>query len=193
MKKLYIADLHFFHENILWFDSRPFRNIKEMTEKLVENWNGAVEKCDHVYVLGDMFWRNSQEAIKIMRRLNGNIHLINGNHDRIKSSEYKKCFCEIVDYKKMTDIVGGKKRPVIMSHYYIPFYDTHYRNGILLHGHTHMSKEAEYERWITKEIISKGFPAEIYNVGCMYPYMDYTPRTLDEIVKRYKDWSVNDK
>ena len=22
----------------------------------------------------------------------------------------------------------------------------------------------------------------IYNVGCMKPYMDYTPRTLDEII-----------
>jgi len=27
---------------------------------------------------------------------------------------------------------------------------------------------------------------EMYNVGAMMPYMDYTPRTLDEIIEGYK-------
>ena len=31
----------------------------------------------------------------------------------------------------------------------------------------------------------QGFPCEIYNVGCMYPYIDYTPRTLQYIVDHY--------
>ncbi len=26
-------------------------------------------------------------------------------------------------------------------------------------------------------------PCKMYNVGCMIPYMDYTPRTLEEILK----------
>lgn len=26
---------------------------------------------------------------------------------------------------------------------------------------------------------------EMYNVGAMMPYMDYTPRTLDEIIEGY--------
>ena len=193
MRNLYIADLHFFHENIIWFDSRPYKTIEEMTEKLIENWNGAVNKCDHVYVLGDMFWNNSHnKAIEVMKRLNGNVHLIKGNHDRITSSEFKKCFVEIVDYKKINDFVHRVQTSVVLSHYYMPFYDGHWHKGILLHGHTHVSKEAEYERWTTKEMIKKGFPEKIYNVGCMYPYMDYTPRTLDEIVERYKEWSIDD-
>ena len=26
-------------------------------------------------------------------------------------------------------------------------------------------------------------PCQMFNVGCMLPYMDYTPRTLDEIIQ----------
>ena len=28
----------------------------------------------------------------------------------------------------------------------------------------------------------------MYNVGAMLPYMDYTPRTLDEIITGYNQW-----
>ena len=93
----------------------------------------------------------------------------------------------LYDYKKMSDIVNLSSRPVVLSHYYMPFYDTHYRNGILLHGHSHMTPESYDEREITQALVAKGYPMEVYNVGCMYPYMDYTPRTLDEIVAGYKE------
>ena len=187
MKNLYISDLHIFHNNILLFDDRPFKNVDEMTEEIVKRWNSAVDSCDHVYVLGDMFWRNSEGAIKVLNRLKGNIHLIKGNHDHITSAQYKKRFVEITNYKKLNDVVGLIDRPVILSHYYMPFYDTHYYGGILLHGHSHMTPESYDEREITQALVAKGYPMEVYNVGCMYPYMDYTPRTLDEIVAGYKE------
>lgn len=187
MRNLYISDLHIFHNNIIYFDDRPFKDTDEMTNEIIKRWNNAVEPCDHVYVLGDMFWQNSVGAIEVLNKLKGNIHLIKGNHDHINSSTYKKKFAEITDYKKMSDIVNLSSRPVVLSHYYMPFYDTHYRNGILLHGHSHMTPESYDEREITQALVAKGYPMEVYNVGCMYPYMDYTPRTLDEIVAGYKE------
>ena len=30
-------------------------------------------------------------------------------------------------------------------------------------------------------------PCNMFNVGCMIPFMDYTPRTLDEIICGYKE------
>lgn len=187
MRNLYISDLHIFHNNVLYFDDRPFGDMDEMIHEIIKRWNNAVEPCDHVYVLGDMFWQNSVGAIEVLNKLKGNIHLIKGNHDHINSSTYKKKFAEITDYKKMSDIVNLSSRPVVLSHYYMPFYDTHYRNGILLHGHSHMTPESYDEREITQALVAKGYPMEVYNVGCMYPYMDYTPRTLDEIVAGYKE------
>ena len=191
MRNLYISDLHIFHNNIIYFDDRPFKDADEMTNEIIKRWNNAVEPCDHVYVLGDMFWQNSVGAIEVLNKLKGNIHLIKGNHDHINSSTYKKKFAEITDYKEMSDIVNLSSRPVVLSHYYMPFYDTHYYGGILLHGHSHMTPESYDERWITKELKEKDYPMEVYNVGCMYPYMDYTPRTLDEIVAGYNKWSEN--
>ena len=29
-------------------------------------------------------------------------------------------------------------------------------------------------------------PCNMFNVGCMIPYMDYTPRTLEEIIEANK-------
>ena len=186
MSNFYISDLHLFHRNVLYFDNRPFKDVDEMTEVIVSNWNNAVGRGDHVYVLGDMFWKNPQGAVKVLNFLNGNIHLVKGNHDFINNATYKKFFVEIVDSKKVKDTANGEKITVILSHYYMPFYDSHYHGGILLHGHSHVTKEADEERRITKELIQRGFPMKVYNIGCMYDYMDYTPRTLEEIINRYE-------
>ena len=78
---------------------------------------------------------------------------------------------------------------VILSHYYMPFYENHYYGSVLLHGHSHMSPESDLERQITANLISQGITERIYNIGCMYPYMDYTPRTLEEIIRSaHKNW-----
>ena len=38
-RKLYIADWHYAHANILAFDNRPFKTVEEMNEELVKRWN----------------------------------------------------------------------------------------------------------------------------------------------------------
>ena len=71
----YIADTHFGHENILHYDSRPFKNIGTMDDALVFNWNNSVRPEDTVYVLGDAFWGNEERCVQIMKMLNGHKHL----------------------------------------------------------------------------------------------------------------------
>lgn len=195
-RKLYISDLHLFHNNVTkagkGFDNRPYMGLPEMHDDILRRWNKSVSMADHVYVLGDMIWRfnsaNQEEAMQLLKAMNGNIHLITGNHDICKSSVFKSRFEEIIPYKKIADVAHGQIRNVILSHYYMPFYEKHYHNGILLHGHSHNTYESEMERAITKFLNDNSFPAEIYNVGCMYPYMDYTPRTLEQIIDGYNQW-----
>ena len=178
-RNLYIADLHLFHKNVTDkgtnFDNRPFSTIEEMNLEIVKRWNRAVSEQDHVYVLG---------------ALNGKLHLIQGNHDYgIHMPEYRACFQEITSYKKIHDSLQEKPQLVILSHYYMPFYENHYYGSVLLHGHSHMSPESDLERQITANLISQGITERIYNIGCMYPYMDYTPRTLEEIIRSvHKNW-----
>lgn len=38
----------------------------------------------------------------------------------------------------------------------------------------------EHDKMLMQELY--GHPCQMYNVGAMMPWMDYTPRTLDEIV-----------
>lgn len=90
VKKFYISDLHLGHKNILAFDNRPFFNLKEMTETIISNWNSVVGKNDSVYVLGDMFWNNSEIPI-VLPKLNGTKYLIKGNHDLV-NKEMEKHF-----------------------------------------------------------------------------------------------------
>ena len=38
----------------------------------------------------------------------------------------------------------------------------------------------EHDKYLMEELYMK--PCQMYNVGAMMPWMDYTPRTLDEIL-----------
>lgn len=52
MANFYISDLHIGHENILRFDNRPFADVNEMNNKLIENWNARVRSDDTVSPCG---------------------------------------------------------------------------------------------------------------------------------------------
>ena len=42
-KIFFTSDLHFFHRNIMQFCQRPFNNLVEMNEALINNWNNTVD------------------------------------------------------------------------------------------------------------------------------------------------------
>ena len=80
-KVYFTSDTHFYHSNIIGFCKRPFKNVEDMNETLIENWNRVVGQDDIVFHLGDFCMGGSHEWTKILNRLNGKIYLILGNHD----------------------------------------------------------------------------------------------------------------
>lgn len=52
--KYYIADTHFNHKNIIEYCTRPFKDIDEMNEAIINDWNNLVKNEDTVYHLGDV-------------------------------------------------------------------------------------------------------------------------------------------
>lgn len=183
MKVFFTSDLHFGHINALKFDNRPFTNVQEMEEELIKRWNAKVSPGDLVYVLGDMIWKaKDDEAVSLIKRLNGQIILIKGNHDRfIKNAQVKKCLAGIKDYDDISvTLRNGNVKRCILSHYFMPFYNGHRYGAIHLHGHSHMTEESNEELEIAAELNKRGYQNEIYNVGCMY--WNYEPVTLDEIL-----------
>lgn len=178
MKKFYISDLHFGHANIMAFDHRPFKSVSEMNAEMIRRWNSVVTNEDQVYIVGDFHWGKEDEWIEVLEQLNGQKFLILGNHD-ITPSRARKLFADIKQYKEIED--NGRK--VVLCHYPIPCFKNHFYGWYHLYGHVHRTFEynmTEHSRYLMEELY--GHPCYMYNVGAMMPYMDYTPRTLDEIV-----------
>lgn len=191
-KIFFTSDLHFGHENVIRFDNRPFDTAEEMDEEMIKRWNAKVGKCDIVYVLGDFIWKAAtNEAVSIIRRLNGQIILIKGNHDRfLHNAAAKKALAGIKDYDDIcVTLEDGTTRRCILSHSFIPFYNGHRYQAIHLHGHSHLTEEAAEEIKITAELNEKGYDLKIYNVGCMY--WNYAPVTLDEILEKNANGQAN--
>lgn len=184
-KKFYISDLHIDHANVLGFDNRPFKDVEEMNNELIRRWNDVVSDGDLVYILGDMFWCAPKKAMTIMEQLNGQKILVKGNHDRWHDSKFDKMFVKIDEYIETED--NGRK--IVLCHYPIPCFKNHFYGWTHLYGHVHNSFEwnmMEHQRFLMEELYTR--QCNMINVGAMMPYMDYTPRTLDEIEHGYALW-----
>lgn len=81
-RKWFISDTHFDHKNIIRFCGRPFSNVSEMNETMICNWNNVVRESDLVFHLGDFGSPRCRDPRKFLKRLNGIIILIKGNHDK---------------------------------------------------------------------------------------------------------------
>ena len=80
-KVFFTSDLHFGHTNILRFCGRPYTDVKEMNQALIDNWNKAVPEDGIVFVLGDIGFCSVQVLKNIFNKMNGTKYLILGNHD----------------------------------------------------------------------------------------------------------------
>ena len=180
-KTYFIADLHFGHANCLAFDNRPFMTIEEHDETLIKNWNNTVTDNDTVWILGDISWHGAEKTIEIFKQLKGHKNLCIGNHDSklMKCTQLRVLFEEIVNYK---ELYLDNKNGIVLCHYPIVCYNKHFYGWYHLYGHVHTSFEynmVQHFQEEMKNLYSKD--SKMFNVGCMINYMNYTPRTLEEI------------
>ena len=76
-----ISDTHFNHNKDFILQPRCFSTVEEMNEGIIERWNSLVQFNDIVYHLGDMALGDINDAVPLIKRLNGKIRLAIGNHD----------------------------------------------------------------------------------------------------------------
>lgn len=196
--RYYIADCHFFHDNMNnRMDNRGFSSMEEMNEYMIEKWNNKVNRNDEVVILGDLSWGKPKQTQEIISRLSGRLYMIRGNHDYfLDSSKFDASrFVWIKDYAEIYD----NKRKVILSHYPIMCYNGQYRldkkgnpKTYMLYGHVHdtydqrlMEQFQEITRNATRmtlgadgEEVEMNIPCNMINCFCMYS--DYEPLSLDE-------------
>jgi len=78
----FFSDPHFGHKAVIDFCDRPFKDIEEMNETIIKNWNKLVRPEDLCIFVGDVFFYYSKnEAKKLLSRMNGRKILVRGNHD----------------------------------------------------------------------------------------------------------------
>lgn len=86
------SDWHFNHDKTFIYEPRNFSTKEEHNLAIITLHNEVVSPDDDVYVLGDLMLGDNKEGIELIKKMNGNLHIILGNHDtsnRIK--EYKNC------------------------------------------------------------------------------------------------------
>lgn len=174
MKNYFIADLHFGHEKIIQMCNRPFKDINDMEQKLIENWNKKVNDEDTVYILGDFCFKMSkQDAIKILNQLKGKKVLVKGNHDKYAGQrDFDKCFEKVCDYCQ----VNEDKLQIILSHYPIIDYAGMYYGAKMIYGHIHNKYVPHKDMYCA-------------SVECI----NYEPVTWAEIEHIYADKEVRDE
>ncbi len=159
-----ISDTHFDHANIIKYTKRPFKNVEEMNEALVKNWNETVGENDTVYFLGDMaYGKGSRPARYWLSKLNGNIVFIEGNHEKVgKTQSFSPAQNVVLNYK-------GEKFLLIHD----PGIKVDW-NGWKIHGHVHNNDLENYPH-INKE--RKTINVSVELIG-------YKPINLDKIIER---------
>jgi len=130
------SDPHYGHANIIKYCNRPFKDVAEMNEQLIANWNGTVGRDDMVYVLGDMFFCDVDKARAILHRLNGKKRLVLGNHDKLIRREptLQALFDKILPDLHEETINGVR---VVMCHYPLLTWNKAAHGSIMCHGHQH--------------------------------------------------------
>ena len=164
----FTSDPHYNHTNIINYCKRPFSNVDEMNEELIKRYNDRVKSGDHVYILGDFAMFNHE---KIARRLNGQKHLIFGNHDykhRPKFLQWGFHWARDVHELKLND--GPERHSIWLAHYAHRTWTKRHYGAWHLFGHSHGN------------IIGEGFSTDV-GVDCW----NYAPVSYDELKVFFKD------
>lgn len=167
--KFFTSDTHYQHANIIKYANRPYKDVEEMNEALIENWNKVVTKTDEVYHLGDWGYFNGTTFRAILKRLNGKKHLIRGNHDNFLRQATWEDLKDVEWIKDYFEIRVHNLPHIVLSHY--PLYEWHqcHRGSYMLHGHCHGN------------INDKNVGLRRMDVGV--DSRNYTPISLDEVIE----------
>lgn len=130
----FASDHHLGHANILNFvqkdgkPCRPFTDVDDMNETIIENHNRTVGPKDTCWFLGDVVI--NRRFLALVQRMNGRKRLILGNHDIFKNKDYIGAgFEDLHAFRKFDDFVATHipVHPDCISQRW-------HRN---VHGHTH--------------------------------------------------------
>lgn len=136
-KIFYTSDHHWGHTNIIKYQNRPFKDIDHMNETLIANWNSVVGVHDTVYHLGDFALMPPDKIVALRTRLNGNIHIIWGNHDRQTKIAHRSW--NIFETAQELLQIKEDEHHIILCHYGMRVWNKSHKGSLHFYGHSHGS------------------------------------------------------
>jgi len=137
------SDNHYFHKSIMKFcpQTRPFADVEDMNHTMIENHNAVVEPNHTVYFLGDFSFGNAEQTKLVLSRLNGQKHLIYGNHDKVIRGDVsiQKMFVTVQEYKEIT----WNTHKFVLFHYPMRQWNGMHYGSFHCFGHVHGSLDTE--------------------------------------------------
>lgn len=175
------SDLHFGHSNIIKFCNRPFANVEEMNEALIDNINSKVGVNDELYHLGDFAFLHFDDLIAIRKQIKcRNLHMILGNHDK-PHYFHNEHFTSVAHFKELR----VAKMMFSMFHYPMLSWNYYYSNhSYQLHGHNHakLYLMEVFENMPDSSMKRRLMGQRRMDVGVDNVLANYYPFTLDEII-----------
>ncbi len=171
MNILFTADMHLGHGNIIKYANRPYKDVYEMHEKLINNWNSRVKEHDKVIHIGDFCCIGNERGIEGFRtkakeweiKLNGEIIHILGNHDLNNNVKF--------GFDSATISFGGMQW--LLKHRPMTYDEPIPEVKRILCGHVH-------EKWIYK--IIRG----VIHINVGVDVNNYRPITKKDINNKYQ-------
>lgn len=168
------SDLHLGHKGVTQFlkedgtKLRPWDDVDEMNEALIDNWNKVVSPNDKVYILGDFIWK--RKYLPLAGRLKGDKVLIKGNHDTLKAAEYLEYVRDIRACHQLDKL--------ILTH--IPIHESQFpRWKGNVHGHLHANQVQTYLGFGDYSPDKRYFNVSVERTN-------FTPISFEEVRKHYE-------
>lgn len=186
------SDWHLWHENIIKYCRRPFRNADHMNKVILDRVYERVKPGDVLYNVGDVgYCKGSKEGditpddrMSIVKGIPCTKVLILGNHD--KSQQRMRELGWDVVCESM--VVRCFNRILFLNHRPLPTRPTYHGNGApseqidyIVHGHIHNSTPEERAPYK-----SKGEMIEIpsFNINMSAEMWNYDLWPLETVIKR---------
>jgi calcineurin-like phosphoesterase family protein len=129
------SDLHLFHANVIRYCQRPYEDVAEMNQALLDNCLTRVGPLDILVFGGDITMGDVSLTNDLLRKIPAYKINVLGNHDLAKRKVLDLAVDEVAACLEL-DVAGV---PVFVSHY--PWSTSALRPSQLnLHGHTHTSR-----------------------------------------------------
>jgi len=170
-----IANCQFGRASIINQNKRPFGNVIDMNEEMIQRWNTVVTDEDDVIHLGNFAWDPST-AEEALGRLNGRkILLLPGEHDQAILDLHAKGM--LPSNSTLTNrIYDQKKIKATFTYWPLLEWPSKKDGNYLYYGYYDPKYKSDHKK-------------KMINMAC--EFWNYTPHKVDSLIKLFNDKDVD--